>query len=40
MGAWHVGMDVDRKIFAADECREHVQPGDYTWSVIVGPPSR
>ena len=40
MGAWKVGPGVDQEVFAADEYREHAQPGDYTRTVIVGPPSR
>ena len=39
MGAWKVGRDVDQEVFAANEYRDHAQPGDYTRSVIVGPPS-
>ena len=40
MGGWKVGPDVDQEVFAADEYRNHAQPGDYTRSVIVAPPSR
>ena len=40
MGAWKVGPGVDQEVFAAEEYREHAQPGDYTRSVIVRPPSR
>ena len=36
MGGWKVGTDVDQEVFAAQEYREHAQPGDYTRSVIVG----
>ena len=39
MGGWKVGPAADQEVFAADEYREHAQPGDYTRSVIVGPPS-
>ena len=39
MGGWKVGPDVDQEVFAADEYRSHAQPGDYTRSVIVTPPS-
>ena len=35
MGAWKVGRDVDQEVFAAEEYRNHAQPGDYTRSVIV-----
>ena len=40
VGGWKVGPDVDQEVFAADEYRNHAQPGDYTRSVIVTPPSR
>ena len=40
MGAWKVGPGVDQEVSAGDEYRKHAQPGDYTRSVIVGPPSR
>ena len=36
MGGWKVGPDLDQEVFAAQEYREHAQPGDYTRSVIVG----
>ena len=35
MGGWKVGPDLDQEVFAAQEYREHAQPGDYTRSVIV-----
>ena len=34
MGGWKVGPGVDQEVFAAEEYREHAQPGDYTRSVI------
>ena len=40
MGAWKVGRDVGQEVFAADEYRNHAQPGDYTRSVIVASRSR
>ena len=35
MGGWKTGPDVDQEVFAAHEYREHVQPGDYTCSIIT-----
>ena len=35
MGGWKVGPDFDQEVFAADEYRDHAQPGDYTRSVII-----
>ena len=35
MGGWKVGPDVDQEVFAAEEYRDHAQPGDYTRSVII-----
>ena len=40
LGGWKAGANVDQEVFAAEEYREHAQPGDYTRSVIVTPPSR
>ena len=34
MSGWKVGPDVDQEVFAAEEYRNHAQPGDYTRSVI------
>ena len=40
MGGWKVGPDVDQEVFAAEEYRDHAQPGDYTRSVIIASSSK
>lgn len=36
-GGWAIGPDVDQEVFPASEYRNHVQPSDYTRSMIMGP---